>query len=338
MNNFSKSAHDAPPTDNGEKEQAKRKEQEKKDANLKSWLEVLGQGLGTDRHGALSQARIEGTGDWFLQKTTEWLSEGFVPVLWAKGPPGVGKSILASAFVDRMSAMIRETDKDKAIGAPVAGSNNATRPEANRKHLTGGHSSSFQPRALAYIYFAWDERENQNATQVYAQLLFQLFDRVKEVRDYLHPIKDAGESLKHKSDRGVWNAELPLTLRKIFSKLPRHVVLVMDALDEAPDDVYEDVKLLVREMAESSPKLLLLSRLHSEFQERQLKSGPNMGTLRIDSDKADMEKYIKDVLKRNTKVDGIVGERFKKSFQKDKDKDDFYKRICESVLDMSENT
>lgn len=344
MGELSREAKAAPPSAEEEAQREKeREEQEKRDANLRHWLEELGQGMGTDRHGTLSNARTEGTCASFLDETNEWLSEGFLPVMWAKGPPGVGKSVLASAFIDNISEKIDRLETIKA--AELATNAPKSHPElvSNSSETKNLHLDDsmgpFKPSALAYIYFAWDERENQSLVQVYAQLLLQLIDKCAIVKQLLHEVKDQGDSAKHKPVvHGRWKAGLPTKLRNIFPRLPQSVVLVMDALDEAPDVVYKDVQSLVEEMSENSPKFLLFSRTHVHFQETELKSGSNMRILPIESKKVDIETHIKKSLEEDRDVDRIVKRKFARSENKAREMEAFYSRICEKVLATSENT
>ncbi|KAG5746348.1 hypothetical protein H9Q70_010968 [Fusarium xylarioides] len=341
MEAMAKSANSLPPTEEDIEEIEKEKVRKKKKADVKRWLENLAKGLGIDRHGAVSTSRLKGTGNWFLETTNQWLSEAFVPILWVKGRPGVGKSVLASLFIDHVSKLIPAHPKAPKKESPSGeGSENTTSSTASREHdsLVTQPGASFRPRALAYVYFAYDERENQSITQVYAQLLLQLFDTVSAVNDHLQTLKDDYESLTQKSARGIWEADLPVNLRNMISKLPQNVVLVMDALDEAPVEVYKDIQLLVKEMSEDSPKTMLLSRPHSELEKTQLKSGLNMKALLIDSERSDMEAYIRDALQRDQGFAKVVQRKYKKSRDKQKETEAFYSEVCEAVIHRSQNT
>jgi len=75
--------------------------------NTSTWLSQLDFSA---RHHELSSARTPGTGSWILESPTfrSWV-DGEEELLICEGPPGSGKSMLASFIIDYLSALDPET-------------------------------------------------------------------------------------------------------------------------------------------------------------------------------------------------------------------------------------
>ncbi|KAK8074416.1 hypothetical protein PG997_009079 [Apiospora hydei] len=180
--------------------------------------------------------RDPASGTWLFsshQFSTWQILASETPMLWIKGKPGCGKSILASNIVD---------------------------------HLSGSASKGEEVRTV--LYFFYNSREGLNSMdQMYRALLAQLIDsRV----DSKAVVASADYALSRRQQGQVRGS--PLTIRDLFfiilGRLP-NVYTVIDAVDECePDNRYEEhdqalrgeLQILFDGIVTSGAKLLVLSR------------------------------------------------------------------------------
>lgn len=233
---------------------------EEKIQKLQAWIE----GMATnckhgfkediqDKHGTIASSHVAGTGAAFVSKVQEWLEAKQTPTFLAYGPPGVGKTHLACAVI----------------------SHHCQQP------LTGVDG-------MAYIYFTYDERDQQTPHFMYAGIVSQLLGGSSPLREEMFRLL---EEQKRK-----W--QILDNLRDTVASLSPSNLLVFDALDEASEETQEELLNLLERSRSDSPRILITSR--SAYQE----SFPPEQVLRyrVRADADDILAFSKDRLKnRNVK-------------------------------------
>ncbi|KAI0289213.1 hypothetical protein BC826DRAFT_957470 [Russula brevipes] len=137
-----------------------------------------------------------GTARWFIEGSTfrEWKENG--SLLWIRGNPGAGKSILCSAAIEDIKNMRKPTE-----------------------------------RLVAYYYFDYKDASKRDVRGLLASLLFQLGDSSDRCWDLLYRLyTKSRDGSEQPSD-----ADLTKCLDAML-KLPGQVpiFIIMDALDECP--------------------------------------------------------------------------------------------------------
>ncbi|OCK97642.1 HET-domain-containing protein, partial [Cenococcum geophilum 1.58] len=156
-----------------------------------SWLYS---GTHDETHTAVQARRQQHTGQWFLYKVNNWITAKLrTPIVWCRGIPGVGKTILMSSAID---------------------------------HLIG-NAALYGLHAVAYIYFNYKQRDAQSIENVLASLLVQLFEQVPACQVQVAELYDkSGEGKRKASFDDVFS--LLLTISRSY-----RLSIVFDALDEA---------------------------------------------------------------------------------------------------------
>ncbi|KAI9783675.1 MAG: hypothetical protein M1839_003523 [Geoglossum umbratile] len=148
------------------------------------------------KHADTFNRRQEGTGEWLFQDDTfkKWL-DGTEKTLWCPGPPGAGKTIIASIVINHLKRTFAQEDV-----------------------------------AITYIYCNYKERESQTATSLIGSLLQQVIRRKSAIPD-----KIASLYLEHtKYQTRPTFAEYSSLLQsevQCFSK----TFVIIDALDECQE-------------------------------------------------------------------------------------------------------
>ncbi|KAI0891485.1 WD40-repeat-containing domain protein [Annulohypoxylon nitens] len=161
-----------------------------------------------------------------------WKDDRDSHLLWIKGDPGKGKTMLLCGIIDEM--------------------NNYS---ADRTHL------------LSFFFCqATDERLN-NATGVLRGLIYLLIDQHTELKSYVEKrYEHAGKSLF--KDVNAWVALSDIFADVIqHPKLP-DIVLIIDALDECEAGLHELLDLIIATSSTPNVKWLLSSRNKIEIEEK----------------------------------------------------------------------
>ncbi|KAF2002210.1 ankyrin [Amniculicola lignicola CBS 123094] len=71
---------------------------------IRSWLEPTAYALGSSEYHKHLASHVDGTGAWLTSSDTyqEWLNDGKHGMLWIKGIPGSGKSVIAATLIDEL--------------------------------------------------------------------------------------------------------------------------------------------------------------------------------------------------------------------------------------------
>lgn len=137
--------------------------------------------------------RQDGTGEWLFEapEFKAWLS-GTEKILWCSGLPGAGKTILASAIIDKLE-----------------------------RHFTSSNIG------LAFIYCNYKERDGQTLTNLIASLVQQLVQRSSTIPD---DVRALYAHHNHQRTRPGFE-EYSRILRSLIATFT-DVYIVVDALDE----------------------------------------------------------------------------------------------------------
>ncbi|KAI9728890.1 MAG: hypothetical protein M1834_007148 [Cirrosporium novae-zelandiae] len=145
-------------------------------------------------------------------------------VFWAESEPGVGKSIIASTIIDQVKDLLEQ---------------NAPPSDMTKNTIKSDSGSALKISAIAYIYFAFDERDNQRLESVYAHLLLQLYPKVDSLMEPL--------SRLYKVQEGYNEPPSAAQLLGILKTLPPTVLFVFDALDETLLKALRTLRIEARE-------------------------------------------------------------------------------------------
>ena len=179
------------------------------------------------------------TGMWFLElaEFQDWLKNETKNILWCKGDPGVGKTILSYVPTPlAICPLIANSKSSLAIDHIIK-----TRKDAG----------------VAFFYFDFSAEDEQTPDQILSSLLKQL---LLQLRGLPAPVKQL-------FDRSIMKAQIPqvnelqellLAMRKEFNA----VYLVIDALDECKVGNCRSDILEALQAFQASMKLLVTSRPH----------------------------------------------------------------------------
>ncbi|KAH9055823.1 hypothetical protein EDB83DRAFT_2225148, partial [Lactarius deliciosus] len=178
-------------------------------------------------------AHHEGTAAWCSQGDTfaDWKASG--SLLWIHGKPGSGKSVLSSVIIWEIKTM-----SNAGLGY------------------------------VAYFYFDFKDTAKQDTHALLSSLLVQLSDRSDDFCDVLLELYSAHKDGSEQPS----NASLAQCLKNMFAIAGQApIYLVIDALDECPDDIgvpssREKVLDLVEEFVElRHPNLRICVTSRPEF-------------------------------------------------------------------------
>ncbi|KAH9985049.1 ankyrin repeat-containing domain protein, partial [Russula compacta] len=164
-------------------------------SELRTWLSPPDPSI---NHNTACETQHDGTARWFIQGSTfrDWKKNG--SLLWIRGNPGAGKSILCSAIIEDIKTMRRST-----------------------------------PALLAFYYFDFKDVSKRGVRGLLTSLLFQLAYNSGRCWDVLYKLY----TTCHDGSEQPSDAALSDCLKSML-ELPGQVPIfvVVDALDECPND------------------------------------------------------------------------------------------------------
>ncbi|KAG2120291.1 hypothetical protein BD769DRAFT_1777642 [Suillus cothurnatus] len=257
----------------------------KKDEERREFLQWMNPVFCEDKHGICQGQRNLETGRWIFQtdeyKTWNVSNHAF---LWLNGPPGHGKTILASTVIDEIQG-----------------------------------TSQAEPQTLAYFYCNFRDDRTTNAAAVLRSLIVQLLQQSKD--DWITRISEKHEPNTERnldSLRNLWKQQHDVKshptdlgfLRKLLieaSTLVCRPILVIDALDECKD--YPDLVGHFVNLAEDARlRLFVTGRSEQDIQE----AFHDLPTLSLKDSaeqmKADIHAHITEQLKTQKRLSRLPNE------------------------------
>lgn len=272
-----------------EKDQAreqKRVADEKELRDLQKWIEETIKVEVQDKHESIGSSHVEGTGAAFVHKVQEWLDAKNVPTLLAHGSPGVGKTYLAYAVIS-----------------------------CHFQHPLPGVD------AMAYVYFTYDDRDQQTPFVVFAGIVLQLLEKSSGLKaEMLRLFKDQ-ERLTHKPKSLILKG-----LRRAVANLKSSVLLVFDALDEASEAMRDEILSLLEGDRLKSSRILITSR--SNYQELLLND--QVLDYRVQADADDIRAFSRENL-NSRNIKRMIKGMYRTSAEAER----FTSSIAEEILQSS---
>ncbi|KAM7203906.1 Ankyrin repeat-containing domain protein [Rhypophila sp. PSN 637] len=186
-----------------------------------SWLSPLDS---TSKQHSLYKRRQPGTGDWFLNDPTftAWLDGAGERILWCPGPPGVGKSSIASLVISLLEAQYVDNEM-----------------------------------AVSYVFCNYKEAEFQTITNLMAELLCHILQRTQAIPEDVRTLYNR----HHPKGTRPEVDDVAQILGREVNKYSR-VFIVVDALDECPerDDTRWQFLAQLQSLPENNIRLLCTSR------------------------------------------------------------------------------
>lgn len=105
---------------------------------------------------------------------------------------------------------------------------------------------------LAYIYFTYDDRDRQTPLLVYVSIVLQLLRGSSKIGKEL--------SRLYEERRKITPDQILVDLKRVVAALESSKFLILDALDEASEEMREDVLDLLEGARSDSPRILVTSR------------------------------------------------------------------------------
>ncbi|KAK7971554.1 hypothetical protein PG989_016570 [Apiospora arundinis] len=178
---------------------------------------------------------LPNTGNWIFNdhRFFKWL-DGDTYRLWCFGKPGVGKTVLATKIIRYLEKVV------------------------DRRCMADD-----KPRGVLYVYFDYQERENQTPAAILADLLAQLLCLKRHVsEDMARKYNEWRESNEMLTTQGY--------LRLLMSEAAsfHRLYLVLDGLDEYFDETKENRQQTLMGIISQLPrdfKVLVMSRNHSDI-------------------------------------------------------------------------
>jgi hypothetical protein len=296
-------------------EEAKREQErikkEEQNENLKAWLQQLASHLGSDSYQEHLQKRHDTTGNWFVSEVKLWLKERKEGVLWGVGNIGMGKSVLASTVLyyrQEISEVLRPKRRTSAAADGALDDLYSKASDARADGDTETVDDTAYRNAVAHVFLTDDESENQNPVPVLASLLLQIYESMDTVKDQL--IKVAEDNTKTASSgRNV--TKLLHKLTEIVISLPRYVLLVFDALDEANAKMRTTVENILRgATTKQGPRILIMSRPDVQVTSIADMSEDTVFKVPINGYPEDISMYVESSLRNHKGVMDIIKRTF----------------------------
>ncbi|KAH6652182.1 HET-R [Truncatella angustata] len=169
---------------------------------------------------------------WILENTDfkQWRNDKNSSLLWVKGDPGKGKTMLLCGITDELAGL-----------------------------------STNQP-TISYFFCQATDRNLNNATAILRGLIYMFVRQNRSLARYLHEEwKVAGSRLFE--DANAWNALTRILTLMLQDRLSHEAVFVIDALDECSDDLPKLINFIVQQSRKGNAKWLVSSRNWLEIED-----------------------------------------------------------------------
>lgn len=211
-----------------------------------------------DKHAKVSKPRVQGTGQWLIEHPCyfSWV-RGMDPILWLRGIPGSGKTVLMSGIVDSLKKHPRVLQKSAG---------------------------------LLYFYCAFDNAETTGTLQILCSLAAQL------IRCLSQPEHSSAMRLFESCDEGTRTPSLDQAqdlLIDLTGEL-QTVYICLDALNECNEDDKTNLLHIIEVLVSRCDNLSVVMSSHSDDREvgAYLDGRPNI-TLSSAGLKQDIDYYIR---------------------------------------------
>ncbi|KAI5857243.1 hypothetical protein BZA05DRAFT_332021, partial [Tricharina praecox] len=235
-----------------------------------------------DHHNLITNARVEGTGDWLFRKReySDWRSSSVSKLLLLRGIPGAGKTYIASRVIDSF--------RDST------------------------------PERLAYFYCNRAE-ENRRHPESILNTLVQQLTQTFEDNTLLKPVVDLYED---RTKKGQTSSRLCLSesqelLVQLTDIYPRTTICI-DALDEVEKGVRLHLLKALRYVVERSKNLVKIfatTRMDPDIV-RQFEMFPRI-ELQPDDNASDINQFVETKLQETIKYGLLLGGEVDQEFKKE---------------------
>ena len=209
-------------------------------------------------HSDILSKRQSGTGHWFLESAefTEWTTNQSKRTLFCPGIPGAGKTVMSSIVLNYLMEKYPHVHfADHRVG-------------------------------LAFIYFNYNMREQQNPTDFVAGLLKQLLQHLPSP-----PPKCVSELYDGHVKRGT-RPQLHELQAALIDLLPTfgQIYVVADALDECDRNARNETLAILRKLQDEADnmKIMITARPHETISDEF----DDILKLPIEADSGDVERFL----------------------------------------------
>lgn len=192
------------------------------------------------KHDEIRSRRMQNSGLWLLESTEyeTWCNDNNSPrILWCRGIPGAGKTIISSLIIDELSDMI---------------DSNQTK--------------------LAYFYYDYSDAGSQTIMNVIGSLLRQLISQLRSVPTQLMDVYDRRQGGQ---EQPQLDDIIPMLIE--ICKGPSTTHIVIDALDECQSGKPRQTILdVLKHLEQLKVRILITSRPHAAGIEKELGNFPQI--------------------------------------------------------------
>ncbi|EMT70529.1 Ankyrin repeat domain-containing protein 50 [Fusarium odoratissimum] len=214
-----------------------------------------------DKQRSLFSKHHGDTGRWLLNSNEfqGWfsVSDEESSMLWCAGNPGSGKSVMMSTVINYLE---ESTKKDEV--------------------------------AIAYVYCDYKDKRTLSETNIWASVVRQLVEACSQLPPDIISFRD-----KYLEKRALPSDEERISLITALSKRFRKTFILIDALDECPED-NRDAFLRLASEVQTSAHLLITSRMNLDLTE----SFDHLTQITIAAQASDVETYLDAKMKANARM------------------------------------
>ncbi|KAH7480071.1 hypothetical protein FOMA001_g7651 [Fusarium oxysporum f. sp. matthiolae] len=214
-----------------------------------------------DKQRSLFSKHHGDTGKWLLHSNEfqGWfsVSDEESSMLWCAGNPGSGKSVMMSTVINYLE---ESTKKDEV--------------------------------AIAYVYCDYKDKRTLSETNIWASVVRQLVEACSQLPPDIISFRD-----KYLEKRALPSDEERISLITALSKRFRKTFILIDALDECPEE-NRDAFLRLASEVQTSAHLLITSRMNLDLTE----SFDHLTQITIAAQPSDVETYLDAKMKANARM------------------------------------